>query len=75
MQQSIMHNHPHNYDNPRPGPLARQPRPILGIIVINPTLESITEAKVTSQNYDAEFGPWQRPAIGSFGNAGRNPFL
>lgn len=30
--------------------------PILGIIVINPTLESVTEAKVTSQNYDAEFG-------------------
>ena len=30
--------------------------PILGIIVINPTLESIGEAKITSQNYDAEFG-------------------
>ncbi|MBI1792535.1 MAG: TonB-dependent receptor [Acidobacteria bacterium] len=30
--------------------------PILGIIVINPTLESVTEAKITSQNYDAEFG-------------------
>ena len=30
--------------------------PILGIIVINPTLESVTEAKVTTQNYDAEFG-------------------
>jgi hypothetical protein len=30
--------------------------PILGIIVINPTLESIAETKVTSQNYDAEFG-------------------
>ena len=30
--------------------------PILGIIVINPTLESIQESKVTSQNYDAEFG-------------------
>jgi outer membrane receptor protein involved in Fe transport len=30
--------------------------PILGIIVINPTLESVGEAKVTSQNYDAEFG-------------------
>src|SRR5262245_10697761 len=30
--------------------------PILGIIVINPTLESVTETKVTSQNYDAEFG-------------------
>jgi hypothetical protein len=30
--------------------------PILGIIVINPTLESIKETKITSQNYDAEFG-------------------
>ncbi|HEX8139237.1 MAG TPA: TonB-dependent receptor [Pyrinomonadaceae bacterium] len=30
--------------------------PILGIIVINPTLESVTQAKVTTQNYDAEFG-------------------
>ncbi|MBI1764778.1 MAG: TonB-dependent receptor, partial [Acidobacteria bacterium] len=30
--------------------------PILGIIVINPTLESVSEAKVTTQNYDAEFG-------------------
>src|SRR5882724_2936588 len=30
--------------------------PILGIIVINPTLESIAEAKFTLQNYDAEFG-------------------
>jgi hypothetical protein len=30
--------------------------PILGIIVINPTLESVGETKITSQNYDAEFG-------------------
>ncbi|MEK7833724.1 MAG: carboxypeptidase-like regulatory domain-containing protein, partial [Acidobacteriota bacterium] len=30
--------------------------PILGIIVVNPNFESIGEAKVTSQNYDAEFG-------------------
>ena len=30
--------------------------PILGIIVINPNLESIGETKITSQNYDAEFG-------------------
>src|SRR5216683_2226144 len=35
--------------------------PILGIIVINPNLESINEVKVTSQDYDAEFGK----AIGS----------
>jgi hypothetical protein len=30
--------------------------PILGIIIINPNLEAITEAKITSQDYDAEFG-------------------
>jgi outer membrane receptor protein involved in Fe transport len=30
--------------------------PILGIIVVNPALESIQETKITSQNYDAEFG-------------------
>ena len=30
--------------------------PILGIIVINPALESINEVKVTAQDYDAEFG-------------------
>lgn len=30
--------------------------PVLGIIVINPTLDSVNETKVTTQNYDAEFG-------------------
>jgi hypothetical protein len=30
--------------------------PILGIIVINPALDSITETHITTQNYDAEFG-------------------
>ncbi len=30
--------------------------PILGIIVINPNFEAIGEAKITTQNYDAEFG-------------------
>jgi hypothetical protein len=30
--------------------------PILGIIVINPPLEAVQEMKITSQNYDAEFG-------------------
>jgi hypothetical protein len=30
--------------------------------VINPTLESVTQAKVTTQNYDAEFG--QALAVG-----------
>jgi len=35
--------------------------PILGIIVINPNLDSINEVKITTQDYDAEFGK----AIGS----------
>ena len=30
--------------------------PILGIIVINPNLDSVTETKITQQNYSAEFG-------------------
>lgn len=30
--------------------------PVLGIVVINPTLDSVGELKVTSSNYDAEFG-------------------
>jgi len=30
--------------------------PILGIIAINPNLDSIIESKVAGQNYDAEFG-------------------
>ena len=30
--------------------------PILGIIVINPPLDAISETKITTQNFDAEFG-------------------
>jgi hypothetical protein len=30
--------------------------PILGIIVVNPALDTITEAKITTQNFDAELG-------------------
>src|SRR5579864_594183 len=30
--------------------------PILGIIVVNPNLDAITETKISLQNYDAEFG-------------------
>ncbi|MFZ0035881.1 MAG: carboxypeptidase-like regulatory domain-containing protein, partial [Candidatus Acidiferrales bacterium] len=30
--------------------------PILGIIVINPNLDAVVEAKITLQNFDAEFG-------------------
>src|SRR5947209_20160496 len=30
--------------------------PILGIIVINSNLDSLRESKISTQNYDAEFG-------------------
>ena len=30
--------------------------PILGIIVVNPNSDSLSEAKITTQNFDAEFG-------------------
>ncbi|HEX5236583.1 MAG TPA: TonB-dependent receptor [Silvibacterium sp.] len=36
--------------------------PILGIIVVNPSLDSLSEAKISTQNYDAEFGK----AVASF---------
>src|SRR4026207_2342227 len=40
--------------SPLDGPDQRGP--VLGLIVINPNFESIGETKITSQNYDAEFG-------------------
>ena len=46
--------------------------PILGIIVINPTLESVTEAKMTSQNYDAEFGQAIAGVVASQTKSGSN---
>ncbi len=30
--------------------------PILGIIIVNPSLDAVTETKIATQNYDAEFG-------------------
>ncbi len=33
---------------------------ILGIIIVNPSLDSVTETKMTTQNYDAEFGKAMR---------------
>ena len=46
--------------------------PILGIIVINPTLESVTEAKVTTQNYDAEFGQATAGVVSAQTKSGTN---
>jgi len=48
--------------------------PILGIIVINPTLESIGESKITSQNYDAEFGQATAGVISVQTKSGTNNF-
>jgi hypothetical protein len=48
--------------------------PILGIIVINPTLESIGESKITSQNYDAEFGQATAGVVSVQTKSGTNEF-
>ena len=48
--------------------------PILGIIVINPTLESIGETKITSQNYDAEFGQATAGVVSVQTKSGGNTF-
>jgi outer membrane receptor protein involved in Fe transport len=48
--------------------------PILGIIVINPTLESIGESKITSQNYDAEFGQATAGVVSVQTKSGTNNF-
>ena len=48
--------------------------PILGIIVINPTLESIGETKITSQNYDAEFGQATAGVVSVQTKSGGNSF-
>jgi len=49
--------------------------PILGIIVINPTLESIGETKITSQNYDAEFGQATAGVVSVQTKSGRNQWF
>jgi len=48
--------------------------PVLGIIVINPTLDSIGELKVTTQNYDAEFGGAAGGIISASTRSGSNNF-
>jgi len=48
--------------------------PILGIIVINPPLEAIGESKVTSQNYDAEFGQATAGVVSVRTKSGTNQF-
>jgi hypothetical protein len=48
--------------------------PILGIIVINPNMEAIGEAKITSQNYDAEFGQATAGVVSIQTKSGTNEF-
>jgi hypothetical protein len=46
--------------------------PILGLILINPNFEAIGEAKITSQNYDAEFGQAIAGAVSVSTRSGTN---
>jgi hypothetical protein len=45
---------------------------VLGWIVINPTLDSITEAKITTANYDAEFGVASAGVVSAQTKSGTN---
>ena len=45
---------------------------VLGWIVINPTLESVTEAKITTANYDAEFGVASAGVVSAQTKSGTN---
>jgi outer membrane receptor protein involved in Fe transport len=48
--------------------------PILGIAVINSTLESVAEMKVTAQNYEAEFGQAIAGVVSVRTKSGSNAF-
>lgn len=48
--------------------------PILGIIVINPNREAISEVKITTQNFDAEFGQAVAGVISTQTKSGTNNF-
>jgi Carboxypeptidase regulatory-like domain/TonB dependent receptor-like, beta-barrel len=48
--------------------------PILGIIVVNPNLDAVTEAKVALQNYDAEFGKAVGSVVTAQTKSGSNQF-
>jgi hypothetical protein len=45
---------------------------VLGWIVINPTLDSVTEAKITTANYDAEFGVASAGVVSAQTRSGTN---
>jgi hypothetical protein len=48
--------------------------PINGVAVINPNLDSVSEMKVTSQNYDAEFGKAVAGLVTAQTKSGSNEF-
>ncbi len=48
--------------------------PVLGIIVINPNLDSLNETKITTQNFDAEFGKAVASFILASTKSGTNSF-
>ncbi len=48
--------------------------PILGIIVINPNMDALSETKITTQNYDAEFGKAVASVVTAQTKSGSNKF-
>ena len=48
--------------------------PILGIIVINPNIDSLSESKITTQNFDAEFGKAVSSVVTAQTKSGTNNF-
>ncbi|HYK36902.1 carboxypeptidase regulatory-like domain-containing protein [Alloacidobacterium sp.] len=48
--------------------------PILGIIVINPPLDALSETKITTQNFDAEFGKAVSSFVSAQTKSGSNSF-
>jgi hypothetical protein len=48
--------------------------PILGIIVINPSMDAVTETKITTQNFDAELGKAVSAVMTAQTKSGTNQF-
>ena len=48
--------------------------PILGIIIVNPSLDTVTETKIATQNYDAEFGKATAGIMTAQTKSGSNEF-
>jgi hypothetical protein len=48
--------------------------PILGIIIVNPSLDTVNETKIATQNYDAEFGKATAGIMTAQTKSGSNQF-